>query len=401
MSRFTLSFAVVTLLLAGPVSASGVLWQTAAVPVPAPPGNSSLGVGNQPAVVHPDGSIDVVFQSFVPPDTFWTAYNHRTADGTWGEPQIISSKDRLARNPCLALDHRGALHVFWEDFTDPGGNIVHRERLADGTWLPADTVSPAEGVSRDPVAAVDAFNRVHVVWVDGRTGKREIMQAVLTPGQGWSDGEIVSPNSDGPDEPCVAADSLGAVHVVWRDRDPTVTNGYSFQIIYVRLGPESSEPHPVRLVDQVSVSQSPFIMAAPDGTLHLVWSDDRLSKIGTRSGFFDIYYKRYLPGVGWGHDKQFTWQGTNHAHPVEALGVGNTVNVVWEDYRFGNPEVYYRQITPETGWDPEPSRLTADPGASRSPAVVGVPGGGVLLLWSDARASGEYTLFARTGIPGP
>ena len=141
-------------------------------------------------------------------------------------------------------------------------------------------------------------------------------------------------------------------------------------------------------------------MAAPDGTLHLVWSDNRLSTIGIRSGYFDVYYKRYLPGVGWGHDKQFSWDGTDHARPILTLGAGSTVNICWEDYRFGNPEIYYRQITPETGWDPDPSRLTSDAGASQSPTLLSVPGGGILLLWADARGAG-ITPSTPAPVPPP
>jgi hypothetical protein len=401
MRRQARTFAFLAVLLAVAAPTGAAEWGSDKVPVPAPGGNSSLGVAGHPAVVGPDGSVELVFQSYVNPESARVVYAHRDPGGAWASPELISPPDRLARNPCVALDRMGSLHVFWEDYTEPGGNIVHRERLADGTWRAPETVSAAPGLSRDPVAAVDAFDRVHVVWVDGRSDRREIMHAVLAPGQDWSAGDVLSPGSDSPDEPSVTADSVGAVHVVWRDRDASVRNGYSSQIIYVRLGPETVDPHPVRLVDKISISQTPFIMAAPDGTLHLVWADNRPSTIGIRSGYFDVYYKRYLPGVGWGHDKQFSWDGTDHARPILTLGAGNTVNICWEDYRFGNPEIYYRQITPETGWDPDPSRLTSDAGSSQSPALLSVPGGGILLLWADARGSGDYTLYARTGTTAP
>ncbi len=80
-----------------------------------------------------------------------------------------------------------------------------------------------------------------------------------------------------------------------------------------------------------------------------------------------------------------------------AVGVGASVNVAWEDFRDGNSEIYFRQITPELGWDPASTRLSLDISSSQTPALLPLPDGSILALWTDARGFGDFRLLAKSG----
>ena len=73
------------------------------------------------------------------------------------------------------------------------------------------------------------------------------------------------------------------------------------------------------------------------------------------------------------------------------------MNVVWEDLTYGNSDLYFRQITPQTGWDVENTRLTETLGATRGPCILADPGGDLHLLWSDTGAGEEPSIRYRSG----
>ncbi len=373
-------------------SGLGATWQPESQEVPVLELSVNLGNG-QPVAVDPEGRVFVLFQNIVNDSTYQVGCLVRGAQGDWMSAEVLSP-DRNSRNPSVAAGRDGRVHVLWEDIVDGSGEIIHRVREADGSWSEPVAIAPAPGVSREPVVAVDAYNRVHAVWIDARSGLPKILHAVLPPGGEWGEPTVLSPDADNPDQPCVDADAVGAVHVVWRDRVGSVRTGVSYDLFYLRVDGTDLPGAPVPLVTHVSIAQWPSIAATGDGVLHLVWVDNRDALQGS---YFEVYYKRFLPGIGWGHEKRFTRDYVDHARPMVAVGAGSTVNVAWEDYRDGNSEIGFRQITPELGWDPAPTRISMDISSSQAPALAALPGGGLLALWTDARGFGDFRLLTRSG----
>ena len=73
---------------------------------------------------------------------------------------------------------------------------------------------------------------------------------------------------------------------------------------------------------------------------------------------------------------------------------GDTVHVVWWDYRDGNWEVYYlRSLDGGSTWGPE-TRLTNDAGASQYPSVA-VSGTTVHVVWWDTRDGNKEIYYKR------
>jgi hypothetical protein len=63
------------------------------------------------------------------------------------------------------------------------------------------------------------------------------------------------------------------------------------------------------------------------------------------------------------------------------------LHIVWEDFRNGNDEIYYRRITSREGpgWDPVETRLTSDGATSWDPSVATDRSGNVHVVWADNR----------------
>jgi hypothetical protein len=193
----------------------------------------------------------------------------------------------------------------------------------------------------------------------------------------------------------LAVDGLGVVHAVWADRGTTPDSRLSFDILYSRIEPNAVRGSPPeRIVNHAGSALSPHLAAGVDGTLYLVWSDDRNSSGDRR---YEVYFKRFLPGIGWGHDKRFTRDLSGTGRPMVIIGSPATVDIVWEDYRAGNPEVFYRQITEATGWDRTPTPLTSDVTPSQAPLLVALPGGRLAMLWTDASAGSSFRVYVREG----
>jgi hypothetical protein len=379
-----------------PAVAGAAQWETDFIEVPALEMDAALAYSGRPAVADAEGRIHLVFHNNLDLDSFRVGYVSRDVDGTWGTPVVISQPGRNALNATAALGRDGRLHVLWEDVTGGEGEIVHCVRGTDGVWSAPAAIAPAPGLSSQPRLVVDAFNRVHAVWVDNRTGYRAILHSSAPAGGAWEPPEVLTTADEIPDEVVLAADGIGGVHAVWREQEGNARTGIYYNLVYAYLGADRTEPpKPILLVTTLSTAHQPHLAAEADGTLHLVWLDNRTAAGGS---YFEIFYKRYLPGIGWGHDKRFTYEDTQHGRPVAAVGPDGQVNIVWEDYREGNSRVYYRQITRETGWDPNPTMLSDGLGSGQTPTLVAFPDEHIVVLWTDALASGATRILAKDGV---
>jgi len=123
----------------------------------------------------------------------------------------------------------------------------------------------------------------------------------------------------------------------------------------------------VRLTNDPYSSQTAYncahAIASPGDTIHVVWYD-------YRDGNAEIYYKRSDDkGLSWTDDMRLTYDPSNSRSP-SILVSGSTVHVVWEDDRDGNFEIYYkRSLDGGNSWGND-IRLTYTPSYTWHPSLI-------------------------------
>jgi hypothetical protein len=131
-----------------------------------------------------------------------------------------------------------------------------------------------------------------------------------------------------------------------------------------------------------------WCIASNGSNIHAVWFD-------SRDGNTEIYYKRSLDnGTTWSTDTRLTNNTLNSETPsISVLGV--RVSVVWNDYRDGNWEIYYKHSTDNgSNWISD-TRLTNNSSVSLNPCLA-VYGANSHVVWYDKRDGNEEIYYKRS-----
>ncbi len=326
----------------------------------------------------------------------------RGPEGTWVPDPDISLGDSLSINPSMVATTDGGVHVVWEDRRHNNMEIYYRHRTPAGAWEAEQRLTVDGATSESPVLAEGAAGRVHLVWSDGATGNLEIHYRHRDLDGTWSPAAVLTDDIGPSENPAIAVDAAGLLHVVWQDNvlDPQPgETGVNLEIYHQLLDGDGRTVVPRDRVSRfLGISHQPSIAAAADGSVHVFWSDNRDRANGNGNPFpFAIWYRRWLPEFGFGHEKRFCFSTAEHLNSSVACGPDGTVNVVWEDFSHGNSELYFRQIRPDTGWDVHKTRLTETLGATRGPGLISDPEGNLHLIWSDTGAGEQPSIRYRSG----
>jgi hypothetical protein len=229
-----------------------------------------------------------------------------------------------------------------------------------------------------------------VVWEDNRDGDYEIYyKQSVDAGLTWGADTRLTNSPGGSFDPCIAV-SGSVVHVVWDDlRNATGTMDYEIYYKCSTDGGLSWGPD-TRLTNNPSYCGYPCIVATGP-VVQVVWEDDR-------DGNGEIYYKRSTDaGLTWGADTRLTNDLADSWDPCIVVN-GSVMHLVWMDMRDGNYEVYYKRS--EDGgisWGDD-TRLTNASGESQYPNIA-VSGPNVHLVWPDAR-DGNFEIYYKQSTDG-
>ena len=224
---------------------------------------------------------------------------------------------------------------------------------------------------------------IHLVWMDDRDGNLEIYYKRSTNnGSSWLADTRLTTDTNFSFYPAVAA-SGSTVHVVWQDdRDGNPE-------IYYKRSTNGGTTWSVdtRLTNQVDFSIGPSV-AVSGNIVHVVWQD-------FRDGNPEIYYKRSTNGgTSWSADMRLT-NDPNFRQPASVSASGNFVHIAWMDLRDGNPEIYYKRSTNDgVSWLSD-TRLTNNTNISTVP-TVSVSGSNVSLCWVDDRDGNTEIYYKRS-----
>ncbi|MFZ4590733.1 MAG: T9SS type A sorting domain-containing protein [Ignavibacteria bacterium] len=259
-------------------------------------------------------------------------YFKRSTDAgiTWGADIRLTKNNSLSENPSIAVSGP-VVNVVWRDERDGNREIYYKHSTNAGTsWGMETRLTNNTAESSLPSVALSG-SVVYVVWVDRRDVQEQIyFKRSTDAGVNWGADTRLTNNNAGSYNPSVAV-SGSAVHIVWFDiRD------YNREIYYKRsIDGGASWEADVRLTNDTAFSFYPSV-ALSGSTVHVLWID-------TREGNYEVYYKHSIDaGISWGADTRLT-NNTAHSAWTSVSVSGSAVNVVWEDNRDGNYEIYYKR----------------------------------------------------------
>ena len=220
---------------------------------------------------------------------------------------------------------------------------------------------------------------VHGVWCDYRDGNSEIYYKRSTDGgAAWGSDIRLTNDTCYSWFPSLAALSPN-IHVAWVDK-----RDGDYKIFYKRSSDGGMTWGTDTLLSNLANYAWYPSIAVLRTNVHVVWND-------WRDGNSEIYYKRSSDGgATWGSDVRLTYDPNGKGYASVAVSDSN-VHVLWLDYRDGlYSEIYYKRSTDMGAtWEPD-SRLTNDPAPSSYPCVA-VSGSTIHVVWTDGRngSSGE------------
>ncbi|NOU45762.1 MAG: T9SS type A sorting domain-containing protein [Bacteroidales bacterium] len=319
--------------------------------------------------------------------TFEIFYNRSTDAGLSWEANTQLTNSAYSYDPSVAVSGL-VVHIVWQELRD-GYYEIYYKRSTDGgvSWEPDTRLTTNTSDSWNPSVSVIG-SVVHVVWEDERQGNSEIYYKSSTDGGvSWGTDTRLTNNAADSWNPTVSV-SGSAVHVAWYDfRDG------NWEIYYKRSANGGlSWDAEKRLTTNTAVSRYPSV-ASSGSNVYVVWHDDR-------NGTYESYYKSSADGgLNWGADTRLSNSSAGSFYPSIAVS-GAVLQVVWFDQRDGNYEIYYKRSTDGgLSWETD-TRLTDDPAYSFYPSVA-VSGPVVHVVWQDFR-DGNYEIYYKrdpTGVP--
>ncbi len=301
----------------------------------------------------------------------------------------------------------GRVYVVWEDQRGGLSQIRFNRSLDRGqAWLGADRrldeTSPTDGSSLEVDVAAHG-SHVYVVWQDSRHGAWDVyFNRSLDAGDTWLPSDVRL-DSDDPG----AADSVlpriaargDDVWVVWQDHrdgeadirlNRSMDGGATWLKSDVRLDTDAPGE---------GASIRPRIAASAD-VLAVAWQD-------ARDGAFDIRANASSDGglTFFALDRRVDKDvpGADDSTRCDLAVRGASVYVVWEDERFGLPDVLLNvSVDGGATWNASESRVNASPpGATRAiQPDVELSETHVFVTWADDRQGAFDVLLGTSGDDG-
>jgi len=349
------------------------------------PADSYTSINNAWCVASSGDTVNVVWGDNR--DGNYEIYYKRSTDNglNWGIDKRLTNNVSGSGEPSIAV-FQSVVHIIWSDERD-GNSEIYYKRSTDGgsSWGTDKRLTNNLSTSLFPSVAVSG-STVHIVWRDDRDSNNEIYYKRSTDwGINWESDTRLTNNPAESWLPSIAVSGL-IVHVVWFD-----TRDSNEEIYYKRSTDGGlTWGQDTRLTNNAASSECPSISVS-GSIVHVVWQD-------WRDGNPEIYYKRSTNGgTNWGADTRLTTNFYESRYPSVSVS-GSVMHVIWEDNRDGNYEIYYKRSTNGgMDWGTD-TRLTNNAASSESPSIS-VSDSAVYVVWYDFR-DGNYEIYFKRNPTG-
>jgi len=263
-------------------------------------------------------------------------------------------------------------------------------QAAQADWTPAKRLAWTADRSEEPAIAVDPSGHLHVVWQDLTPGNYEIYYTRSADGGAtWTDSRRLSWTSGTSYNPSLAVDPSGNLYVAWMDTAPG-----NWEVYFKKSTDGGTTWTPSsRLTWTFGNSEWVAIAADSPGNIHLAWQHN----VGSND---EIHYRKSTDGgAAWTTSRRLTWTSGYSNMPAMAIDSSGHLHVVWWDDTPGNWEIYYKKSTDSGATWSTSQRLTWNLSISQNPVIAVDSLGRLLVVWHDY-ASGTGEIYCKKSADG-
>ncbi len=200
------------------------------------------------------------------------------------------------------------------------------------------------GIIGRPGIAIDTKNIINFVRKYGSIyykkldGNGNVIIGDVEVSSGWS---VANPS--------IVVDSNNNIHIVWQSEESR-----SWDIYYRKLDDGGNALTSEIKLYSAGRCNNPSIAVDSSGDIHIVWWDDRNEKSFKPGQVnWEIYYKKLCnDGSALTDDVRITNAKLGSFYPSIAVDTNNNVHVAWYDSRYENSDdwqkcgIYYRKLSP-------------------------------------------------------
>ena len=291
-------------------------------------------------------------------------------EGDFVAPYNVSNSPGTSATPMVVADSNGDLHAVWyQNDTSLPGEILYARRLGS-IWQPPENLSNSPDMAENPQIAVDANGTVHVVWTEDIEGTPEIYYAYKSAST-WLT-ENVSQNPGASRDPQLVVQSNGTAHLLWRDT--TNTPGV-YNIYYARR--TTAWTTPVQVSDNATSVEAPRLAVESGGIAHAVWSAG------------EVYYA-YRDG-SWDTPVEISTSSGTASLARLALNAAE-VHVLWIESHVGNNGLYYARYS--GSWS-SPLNVYSSASTLAEPQVAMDSSAALHAVWRTGTGTNSEIYYAR------
>ncbi|MFA4904906.1 MAG: hypothetical protein WC645_00130 [Candidatus Margulisiibacteriota bacterium] len=305
-----------------------------------------------------------------------------------GELLTPGSRASQQSQPQIASDGKGGAVVVFLDLRNPiNYTDIYSQRLDKNgklLWAKAGNRVSAGNGSQDEVGLAD---NLEVVWTDYRNGDKNsdifAQKLDLTGATLWAeDGVPVCEAPDSQKSPCIISRRGGGSIVVWTDR-----GGGSFDVYAQRLddfGRQLWAKDGIPIEQSARTQQNPRLVLDPADRAVVVWEDFRF-------GNWDIFAQRVdeMGNLTWGETGVIVSEAENTQYAPALLQLKPESIIAWEDYRSGQNYSIYLEVLGSAGDKINAGLLIqASRFGARKPQLASTKNNEFLVAWEDCRGGG-------------
>ncbi|MFC1981400.1 hypothetical protein ACFLVN_04055 [Chloroflexota bacterium] len=262
-------------------------------------------------------------------------------------------------------------------------------------------VTDSEVRADQPDVAVDSNGNVHIVYFDEyETSYREIWYTMLDQNGNTliDDTRMSTDNDESSKHPTIVVDSNDMVHIVWAESGKYHS---IYEIWYTKLDPgqddqdgDAADPAAITLVDDIALTDldtyltHPRIAVDSNDHIHIVWEEDT----------DDVYYMKIdNNGNELVAAKVIRWCSLNwYGRPYVAMDSNDNAHITWnDDADTDTYEIYYMMLDGSNGNTLIDATLLTpdDDERSKRQTIVVDRQDMVHIIWADYRPTGENEIF--------